>query len=184
MSRRGPIGKDRIRNRYQATGRAARYPDPVPSSGATGLAPLPRIWRIPPWQPAALFLAVSALAALDIYGHPGTGVLAATAFLAVLLMCLGIAAARYLLVADEDGIWVRGLLAEHGVLWDDLRNVHIVDARRGATTVRLYRRDGTYVDVPPSLLLPGRPTKVEKARAMVHGVGAELEQYASVRRSG
>lgn len=160
------------------------YAAAVPTSGATELAPLPQVWRIPPWQPAALFLAVSALTALDIYRHPGSGVLIATGFLALLLLCLGIAAARYLLVADEDGIWVRGLLGEQGVLWDDVRNVHIVDARRGSTTVRIYRRDGTYVDVPPSLLLPGRPTRIEKARAIVRGVGAQLEQYVSRHGSG
>ncbi len=153
---------------------------PAPGS-PTPSTRLPQEWRIPPWQPAALLLAVSALAALDIYGSPSTAVLIATAFLALVFLIGAILAMRYLMVADEQGIWVRGLLGEKVVRWDELRDVDVVHSRRGASTVRIYRQDSSYLDVPPPLLQPTLPTKIEKARAVVKGVAAQLEQLAAAR---
>ena len=147
-----------------------------------GTPVLPCEWRIPPWQPAALFLAVSALLALDIYGHPSLRVLIVTGFLAVVFLCLAVPAARYLLVADEDGVWVRGLLSERGMRWRELRDIDLVDGRRGAGTMRIYRVDGTFLDVPPSLLLPTLPTKIERARGVIRGVAGQLEMLAAERR--
>lgn len=146
------------------------------------LPTLPTEWRIPPWQPAALILVVTGLAALDIYGSPSSAVRVITVFLAVLLLVFAILAIRYLLVADDQGIWVRNILSETGVPWDDLRDVDVIDSKRGASTLRIYRRDGTFVDVPPALLQPGLPTKIDKARAMVRGVAAQLELLAAAQR--
>ncbi len=151
-------------------------PPPAPS------VELPQEWRIPPWQPAALLLAVSALAALDIYGRPSTAVVVATGFLALVFLVGAVLATRYLLVADQTGIWVRNVLGEKVVPWYDLRDVDVIDSRRGASTVRIYRLDGTFVDVPPALLQPALPTKIEKARATVHRVGARLEEIAATRK--
>ncbi|MDQ6851911.1 MAG: PH domain-containing protein [Actinomycetota bacterium] len=153
---------------------------PAPGS-PTPSSRLPQEWRIPPWQPAALLLAVSAFAALDIYGSPSTTILIVTAFLALTFMVGAVLAMRYLLVADEEGIWVRGLLGENCVRWDELRDVDVLHTKRGASTVRIYRQDSTYLDVPPALLQPTLPTKIEKARAVVQGVAAQLEQLAAAR---
>ncbi len=156
----------------------------MPAPGFSSTPELPQEWRIPPWQPAGLLLAVSVLAALDIYGDPSTAVKIAAAFLALVLLVGAVLATRYLLVADEQGIWVRNVFGEVGVPWSDLRDVDVIDSKRGASTVRIYRQDGTFVDVPPALLQPTLPTKIEKARAVVHGVGARLEHLAATRRPG
>jgi hypothetical protein len=143
---------------------------------------LPREWRIPPWQPAALFLAVSGLAAYDLYGSPSLTTVIVTVFLALVFAALGILAARYLLVADEDGVWVRSLTGERHVSWPDLKSVDVVAGRRGSTTVRIVRANGSFVDVPPSLLLPTLPTKIDKARAVIYDTAGVLEGLAAARR--
>ncbi len=153
----------------------------VPPSGE-GAPRLPREWRIPPWQPAALFLVVSGLAAYDLYGSPSVTTVIVTVFLAVVFGALGILATRYLLVADEDGVWVRGLTGERHVPWPELKSVDVVAGRRGSTTVRIVRADGSFVDVPPSLLLPTLPTKIDKARAVMYGTAGVLEELAAARR--
>lgn len=143
---------------------------------------LPREWRIPPVQPAALFLVVSGLAAYDLYGSPSLTTAIVTVFLAVVFGALGILAARYLMVADEDGVWVRGLTGERHVAWPELQSVDVVAGRRGSTTVRIVRADGSFVDVPPSLLLPTLPTKIDKARAVMYHTAGVLEEMAAARR--
>lgn len=143
---------------------------------------LPREWRIPPWQPAVLFLVVSALAAYDIYGSPSLTTVVVTGFLAVVFAVLGALAARYLLVADEDGLWVRGIRGEQHVAWPDFAEVDVVAGRRGSTTIRIVRVDGSWVDVPPSLLLPTLPTKIAKARAVMYDVAAVLQDLGEARR--
>jgi hypothetical protein len=147
-----------------------------------GSPALPREWRIPPWQPAALFLAVSALAAYDIYGSPSLSTVVATAFLAVVFAVLGAVAARYLLVADEDGLWVRGIRGEQHVAWPDFKEVEVVPGRRGSTTIRIVRVDGSWVDVPPSLLLPTLPMKIANARAVMYDVAGVLADLGEARR--
>jgi hypothetical protein len=151
-------------------------------TGPPPAAALPREWRIPPWQPAALFLIVSGLAAYDLYGSPSLTTVVVTVFLAVVFVVLGILAARYLMVADEDGVWVRGLFSEQEVAWADLDSVDVVPGRRGSTTIRIVRVDGSWVDVPPSLLLPTLPTKIDKARAVMYATADVLEELATARR--
>jgi hypothetical protein len=125
---------------------------------------------------------VSGLAALVLYGHPSTAVKLAGVFLALVLLVGAVLAVRYLLVADEQGIWVRSVFREHGVLWTEFRDADVITSKRGASTLRLYYRDGTFVDVPPALLQPTLPTKIEKAQAIVRGVAAQLEHIAATRR--
>jgi hypothetical protein len=143
---------------------------------------LPREWRIPPWQPALLFLVVTGLVGYDLYGSPSLTTVVLTVFLAVVLATAAGLASRYLLVADEDGIWVRGLAAERCVTWPEVRSVDVVSGRRGSATVRITRVDGSFLDVPASLLLPSRPTKIEKARAVVYDVADQLADLAATRR--
>ena len=130
-----------------------------------------------------LLLAVSGFAALDIYGHPSTGVLVLAIALAVLCLSLAVCAIRYLLVADDEGVWVRDLLQERHVPWTELRKVEVTQGRRGSMTLRIYRQDDTYVDVPAPLLLPSLPTKVAKARARIQVVAGQLEYFAAQRAS-
>jgi hypothetical protein len=45
---------------------------------------------------------------------------------------------------------------------------------RGANTIRIARRNGTFVDVPPSLLQPALPTSKPRARARLDGIAREI----------
>jgi len=137
------------------------------------------VWRIPPWQPAALVLLATALGALDIYGRPSSILMIVAAFGAVASLVAAGLWLRYALVADEDGIWVRRVFATDLVEWRDVAEVAMTSAHRSGVTVRITRVDGTYVDVPPSLLLPTRPMTIPKVRSLIHGVATHLGQLAA-----
>jgi len=100
---------------------------------------LPQIWRIPAWQPAALVLVATGLIALVMYGHfaigPGLmmGVIAAAA-----LVGAGVAM-RFLLVADDDGIWVRRLFSEQLVEWHEVSSIETVHLHANTPTLRIAR---------------------------------------------
>jgi hypothetical protein len=134
------------------------------------------VWRIPSYQPAALMLVLVAAAALNIYAHPPAVVRIPT--LAVGLLCggLAIAALRLQLVATEDGIAVRQLFGEQWLPWPELAEIEVVPNVRGAPTVRLNRVDGNYVDIPPSLLQPTKPTAKHVVMRNLDTVAGQLEQ--------
>jgi hypothetical protein len=144
-------------------------------------AGLPQVWRIPPWQAAALLLLTTVLAAVDLYARPSVVPMLVAAFVAVMALFAAVGAIRFLLVADEDGIWVRRLFTVTLVGWADIERVEMASAHRGGMTVRITRRDGTCVDVPPSLVLPAMPTTLPNARRLVQGVANELNSLAAAR---
>jgi hypothetical protein len=147
-------------------------PDPVESKS----------WRVPPTHPAALLVVVSALAALNIYGHPRSPVRAFTLLLAV--VCLGLAFAwlRMALVADAEGIAVRHYFREVDVPWEDVQRIDIVTAPHGGRTIRVLRHNGSYIEAPPSLLQPSRPMSKPKAEALLKNAVREIEQMAPAGR--
>jgi hypothetical protein len=142
---------------------------------------LPQVWRIPPWQPAALILTATALAAVDIYVRPAPLAMFAAAFVAAAALLAAVCAMRYLLVADEDGIWVRRVFREVLVEWGEIARVEMT-THRGAMTVRVTRTNGSYVDVPPSLLLPTVPRTLPKVRTIIHGVAMHLGDLATAQQ--
>jgi hypothetical protein len=79
------------------------------------------------------------------------------------------------LVADDDGIAVRHILRASWLPWSEIDRIEVVSGVRGSNTVRLSRRDGTYVDVPPSLLQPSRPTSKPRALAQLNSVSNQIE---------
>lgn len=139
---------------------------------------LPQEWRIPSWQPAALILLAAVLIAFDIYGSPGIGALLMTAIIAAAALVAAVFAMRYLLVADEDGIWVRTLFGQQLVEWPDVADVDVTHVRGTTSTVRITRMGGSFVDVPPSLLQPTLPTNARKALAIVGAVARQLSDLA------
>jgi hypothetical protein len=142
------------------------------SESTTDAAPL--IWRVPPYQPAALFLVVCAAAAVNIYAHPSHNIRLVTLFFGVVALGYAIAALRMHLIADSDGVAVRRFRREVWIPWVQVGDIEVVDGVRGASTVRVSRVDGTYVDVPPSLLQPGKPTSKVAARALLEVVARQL----------
>jgi general stress protein CsbA len=142
------------------------------------------VWRIPSYQPAMLMLVLVAAAALNIYAHPSAVVRIST--LAVGLVCggLAVAALRLQMVATDDGVAVRQLAGERWLPWAELDEVEVVPNVRGAPTVRLNRRDGSYVDVPPSLLQPTKPTAKRVVMRNLDTVAGQLEQRRRAYRRG
>ena len=142
------------------------------------------VWRVPSYQPAMLMLVLVAAAALNIYAHPSAVIRIPT--LAIGLLCGGLAigALRLHLVATSDGIVVRRLLDEQWLPWSELAEVEVVPNVRGAPTVRLKRVDGSYVDVPPSLLQPTKPTAKHVVMRNLYTVAGQLEQRRRAQRRG
>lgn len=143
---------------------------------------LPQEWRIPPWQPAVLMLVATGLLALDLYASLSPGALIMTAIIAAAALVGAVLAIRYVLVADDDGIWVRHIIRTDLVEWADVAEVEMAVGRRNSTTIRITRRAGGHVDVPPSLLLPTLPTKMARVRSIMHGTATQLSEFAAARQ--
>jgi len=163
--------------------RARPYADDVPdvADSHPGTA-LPQIWRVPPWQPAALILVATALLALVMYANFAVGPALMMGVLAAAALVAAGLAVRYVLVADEDGIWVRRLFSVQIVDWNELSTIETVHVHANTLTLRITRVDGTHVDVPPTLLQPALPTSIRRARAMVGTVGQRLLAIAAEKR--
>ncbi len=139
---------------------------------------LPRVWRVPPWQVSTLILLVAAGAAVLIYVQPP---LYGVILCLVLIAGCGYPALcglRYRLAADEEGVWVRRLLSYDVVEWAHLAAIRVIMPRAGTVTIRLVEDDGAQLDVPPSLVLPGRPGSVHTARGHVGRIADELRDIA------
>jgi hypothetical protein len=137
----------------------------------------PLIRRIPPWQPAALFLVTSACAAVTLYGHPSFGPRLLAVALGIGALISAVAAVRMYLVVDSDGIWTRQVVTPHFVPWAEVRDVEVVTLKHGNSTVRIMRSDGSFLDVPPSLLQPTLPTRKVKALAALGAVARDVIAY-------
>ena len=136
---------------------------------------VPLSWRVPPYQPALLMLLVCGAAALNIYGHPSQTVRIVTLALGVLALGMAVTALRMYLYVDDEGLVVRYLLRPVWLPWSEIARVEVVSNVRGADTVRVVRHDGSYVDVPPSLLQPSRPTSKPRALAQLTSIGNQIE---------
>jgi hypothetical protein len=150
-------------------------PDVADSHPSTAL---PQFWRVPPWQAAALILVATVLLALIIYGDfPLAPEVMLGAVAAAALVGAGLAV-RFLLVADDDGIWVRRVFSEQLVEWDEVATIEMVHVHANTPTLRIERSNGTHVDVPPTLLQPALPTNIGKTRALVGTVARQLLMIA------
>jgi len=134
-----------------------------------------QVWRIPSYQPALLMLVLVAAAALNIYAHPSATVRIPTLVIGLACGGLSLVALRLQMVATADGLSVRELRTEHWIAWPDLETVEVVNNVRGAPSLRLNLRSGAYVDVPPSLLQPTKPTSKRAVMAQLGVAANELE---------
>lgn len=143
-----------------------------------------QVWRIPAYQPALLMLVLVAAAALNIYAHPSGTVRFVTLVFGLLCGAMAVAALRLQLVATRDGVAVQQLRRQEWIDWDQLADVEVVGNIRGAPSLRINRIDGTYVDVPPSLLQPSKPTSKTAVMGRLAAVAKELEARARAHRTG
>jgi hypothetical protein len=147
------------------------------ADSAPSAARRPLVWRIPPWQPAILFLLASACAATNIYWDPSALTRVFTLTVAVAAVVMAVFATRMYLVVDEEGIGIRRLLREVSATWDDVENVVVVTRAFETTTLRVTRHDGTCFDVPASLVLPTRPTGKARVHAQLGDLARQLIAY-------
>jgi len=137
----------------------------------------PLTWRIPPWQPALLFLVAAGCAAANAYVHVSVLVRVVTIAVGVVALAMGIAAARMYFVVDDEGVGVRRLWRERSLDWDDISRVSVVERGFDTLTLRIVSSDGRYLDVPQSLLMPSRPTGKTRVRAQLGDVARQIEAY-------
>jgi hypothetical protein len=127
-----------------------------------------------------LLLLTTICAAVLLYGHPPALLGLALAVAALVSFAAAMFELRMHLIVDDYGVAVRYLGRESWILWHDIRTVRVVSGVRGAQTVRVERVDRSYVDVPPSLLMPGRPVTKPTAEALLRAVVAQVESRRSV----
>ena len=142
----------------------------------------PLVWRVPAWQPAVMMLFACGVVALNLYSSPNTLVRVVTIGLGALAFVSAIEGLRMYLVADQYGIGFRGLLRTHSIDWSDVQSITV--RRRGfnGPTLRITRTDGSYADVPPSLMLPTKPTGTVKALAQLGNTARMITDYGQARR--
>jgi hypothetical protein len=138
-------------------------------------APAPLIRRVPVQLPALLVLAVCVCAFIALYlDVPPTarGILGA---IAVGLFATAVGCLRMYLEVDDEGVAVRYLLREQWATWPQIERIEIASGIRGSESIRVVRKDGGLIDVPPALLQPTAPTSRPKALARLRGTLAEIE---------
>jgi hypothetical protein len=118
----------------------------------------PLVYRISPVQVAVLILVAIPALAVNVYWHPSVPVRLVTLAFGFGALFAAFAGWRMYLVVDDDGVAVRRLGREVWVPWGHIAGFEVVSGVRGSDTIRIHRRRGDDVDLPPSLLQPNRPT--------------------------
>jgi hypothetical protein len=138
--------------------------------------------RVPVWNTAALILIATAMAALNLYMSPGILARVTTVVAGVAALVAAFIAYRMYLVADDDGVGVRGLWHTESIDWPDLADVGIIEHRVTTMRLQLERKDGTVVNVPQSLTSPAKPTSKPVARAQLETLGRAILDYPQKHR--
>jgi hypothetical protein len=153
----------------------ARFAHPIDPSA-------PLVWRVPAWQPSVMMLFVCGVVALNLYLSPNTLVRILTIGLGAVAFVSAIEGLRMYLVADRDGVGFRGLLRTHNVDWPDIQSISVRRSGFNGPTLRITRADGSYADVPPSLMLPTKPTGTAKTLAQLGDTARMITEYGQARR--
>jgi Bacterial PH domain len=133
------------------------------------------IYRIGAGQTAALIVLAAACFVPVIYFDPASEF--RTVLIVIGLASLALAAlTRWMyLVVDDEGVAVRYTGREIWLPWSEITALEIAEKVRGSDTVRFYRSDRTWVDVPPSLLQPSRPTGKPAARRRLEEIARQIQ---------
>ena len=153
----------------------ARFAHPIDPSA-------PLVWRVPAWQPSVMMLFVCGVVALNLYLSPNTLVRILTIGLGAVAFVSAIEGLRMYLVADRDGVGFRGLLRTHNVDWPDIQSISVRRSGFNGPTLRITRADGSYADVPPSLMLPTKPTGTAKTLAQLGDTARMITDDGQARR--
>ena len=155
----------------------------MPSRFAHPIDPsAPLVWRVPAWLPTVMMLFVCGVVALNLYTSPNALVRVVTIGVGVVAFVSAIEGLRMYMVVDQDGIGFRGLVRTHNIDWSDIQSVTVRRSGRNGPTLRITRVDGSYADVPPSLLLPTKPTGTAKTLAQLGDTARMIIDYGQARR--
>jgi hypothetical protein len=133
-------------------------------------------FRFSPVQTALLILVACPCAAVNLYAHPSPPFRGITIAIGLTALVLAVVTYRMYLVVDDEGVALRHLRGDHWLPWAQIDRAEIVTGVRGSETIRFVRRDGSYVDAPPSLLQPSRPTARPAARRRLQDILRQIEQ--------
>lgn len=137
----------------------------------------PLVWRVPAWQPALLLLLVCGALALNLYGSPSSVVRVVTLALGAAALVAAVGGLRMYMVVDRYGIGFRGLLRTHNFDWSDVSEITVTHGKISGPTLRISRRDRTYADVAPTLILPTKPTGTAKTFANLGTIARMIIAY-------
>jgi hypothetical protein len=132
-------------------------------------------FRFSPAQTALLILVACPCAAVNLYAHPSPPFRGITIAIGLSALVLAVVTYRMYLVVDDEGVALRYLGREQWLPWGQIDRVEIVTGVRGSETIRFVRRDGSYLDAPPSLLQPTRPTARPAARRRLQEILQRIE---------
>lgn len=135
----------------------------------------PLIYRIGPGQTATLVLVAALCLVPVLYFHPSAGVRWVLVVIALATLALAAISRWMYLVVDDEGAAVRYLGRERWLPWPEITRVEVVSGVRGSDTIRFGRAGGAWVDVPPSLLQPSRPTGKPAARRRLEEIRRQIE---------
>ena len=129
-----------------------------------------------------MMLFVCGVVALNLYASPNTLLRVVTIGVGAVVFGSAIEGLRMYLVVDQDGIGFRGLFRTHNVEWSDISAITVRRSGFSGATLRITRADGSYADVPPSLVLPTKPTGTAKALAQLGDTARMITEYGQARR--
>ena len=129
-----------------------------------------------------MMLFVCGVVAINLYASPNTLVRVVTIGVGAVAFVSAIEGLRMYLVVDQNGIGFRGLFRTHNVDWSDISAITVRRSGFSGATLRITRPDGSYADVPPSLVLPTKPTGTAKALAQLGDTARMITDYGQARR--
>jgi hypothetical protein len=129
-----------------------------------------------------MMLFVCGVVALNLYASPNTLIRVVTIALGAVAFVSAIEGLRMYLVVDQEGLGFRGLFRTHNFDWSDISAITVRRSGFNGPTLRITRPDATYADVPPSLLLPTRPTGTPKTLAQLGNTARMITDYGQARR--
>lgn len=116
----------------------------------------PLVWRVPPWQAAALLVLAAGAAAFALYGDPSATVKFICGFVAIVLAAGGVVTARAFLVVDDEGIGWRRAFGEVSVPWAELERIDVLQNKLRISLV-VVARGHKRLEIPALLVMPARP---------------------------
>lgn len=136
----------------------------------------PLVWRVPPWQPALLFLLAAASAAAGLYWQHHGLVRAGWLVFAAVLAVAALVTARAFLVVDDDGVGWRRVFGETSISWGELDYVSVVPTKL-RVALMVVRRTGGSVEIPSVLVAPTTPMSTPRMIGRLEVIARQIADH-------